>query len=197
MGTGTLRRAHAEQRVTAVQNEYSLLWRGPEKWVGGLPHDRSALRAAEPSAQHGAGGVGATLGGAETGNASSDRTRMADGAKAVGRANSRHDPDASLAREPRSRCGSLHAAGARRPEYGRFVDPDPGRAATTKRARSLGIGSSSQEVMSRSRQRRSLRTRSLLLRAMVGCSERASIRSRYLRRRLHTVAPQASLPGKP
>jgi aryl-alcohol dehydrogenase-like predicted oxidoreductase len=35
MGPNTLRRAHAEQRVTAVQNEYSLLWRGPEKWVLG------------------------------------------------------------------------------------------------------------------------------------------------------------------
>ena len=33
MGTETLRRAHAEQPVTAVQNEYSLLWRGPEKKV--------------------------------------------------------------------------------------------------------------------------------------------------------------------
>jgi len=33
MGPATLRRAHAEQRVTAVQNEYSLLWRGPEKWL--------------------------------------------------------------------------------------------------------------------------------------------------------------------
>ena len=33
MGPGTLRRAHAEQRVSAVQNEYSLLWRGPEKWL--------------------------------------------------------------------------------------------------------------------------------------------------------------------
>jgi aryl-alcohol dehydrogenase-like predicted oxidoreductase len=33
MGPNTLRRAHAEQRVTAVQNEYSLLWRGPETWV--------------------------------------------------------------------------------------------------------------------------------------------------------------------
>ncbi|MDB5886318.1 MAG: Aldo/keto reductase [Polaromonas sp.] len=33
MGPNTLRRAHAEQRVTAVQNEYSMLWRGPEKWV--------------------------------------------------------------------------------------------------------------------------------------------------------------------
>jgi aryl-alcohol dehydrogenase-like predicted oxidoreductase len=35
MGQATLRRAHAEQPVTAVQNEYSLLWRGPEKWVLG------------------------------------------------------------------------------------------------------------------------------------------------------------------
>ncbi|MDZ4361780.1 aldo/keto reductase [Brevundimonas sp.] len=33
MGQQTLRRAHAEQPLTAVQNEYSLLWRGPEEWV--------------------------------------------------------------------------------------------------------------------------------------------------------------------
>jgi len=33
MGPNTLRRAHAELPVTAVQNEYSMLWRGPEKWV--------------------------------------------------------------------------------------------------------------------------------------------------------------------
>ncbi|MDG2527303.1 aldo/keto reductase [Caulobacter endophyticus] len=33
MGPQTLRRAHAALPVTAVQNEYSLLWRGPEKWV--------------------------------------------------------------------------------------------------------------------------------------------------------------------
>ncbi|NQE61384.1 aldo/keto reductase [Caulobacter sp. RHG1] len=33
MGQQTLRRAHAALPVTAVQNEYSLLWRGPEKWV--------------------------------------------------------------------------------------------------------------------------------------------------------------------
>lgn len=33
MGPQTLRRAHAEQPLAAVQNEYSLLWRGPEKWV--------------------------------------------------------------------------------------------------------------------------------------------------------------------
>jgi aryl-alcohol dehydrogenase-like predicted oxidoreductase len=36
MGQSTLRRAHAEQPVTAVQNEYSLLWRGPENWVLGV-----------------------------------------------------------------------------------------------------------------------------------------------------------------
>ncbi len=33
MGLGTLRRAHATLPVTAVQNEYSMLWRGPENDV--------------------------------------------------------------------------------------------------------------------------------------------------------------------
>jgi aryl-alcohol dehydrogenase-like predicted oxidoreductase len=33
MGPNTLRRAHAELPVTAVQNEYSLLWHGPERLV--------------------------------------------------------------------------------------------------------------------------------------------------------------------
>ena len=33
MGLGTLRRAHAGLPLTAVQNEYSMLWRGPEKEV--------------------------------------------------------------------------------------------------------------------------------------------------------------------
>ncbi|MCC7371994.1 MAG: aldo/keto reductase [Chloroflexi bacterium] len=33
MGPGTLRRAHATLPVTAVQNEYSMLWRGPEQDV--------------------------------------------------------------------------------------------------------------------------------------------------------------------
>ncbi len=33
MGLNTLRRAHATLPVTAVQNEYSILWRGPEKEV--------------------------------------------------------------------------------------------------------------------------------------------------------------------
>lgn len=33
MGLETLRRAHAALPVTAVQNEYSMLWRGPEKGV--------------------------------------------------------------------------------------------------------------------------------------------------------------------
>lgn len=35
MGQQPLRRAHAEQPLAAVQNEYSLLWRGPEEWVLG------------------------------------------------------------------------------------------------------------------------------------------------------------------
>src|SRR5205085_12472405 len=29
-GIGTIRKAHAVQRVTALQSEYSLFWRGPE-----------------------------------------------------------------------------------------------------------------------------------------------------------------------
>jgi aryl-alcohol dehydrogenase-like predicted oxidoreductase len=33
MGLNTLRRAHAALPVTAVQNEYSMLWRGPEQSV--------------------------------------------------------------------------------------------------------------------------------------------------------------------
>ncbi|WP_052025503.1 aldo/keto reductase [Novosphingobium sp. AP12] len=33
MGPNTLRRAHAELPVTAVQNEYSMLWRGPKETV--------------------------------------------------------------------------------------------------------------------------------------------------------------------
>lgn len=33
MGLDTLRRAHAEQPVSAVQSEYSMLWRGPEQRV--------------------------------------------------------------------------------------------------------------------------------------------------------------------
>lgn len=33
MGLNTLRRAHAEVPVTAVQNEYSMVWRGPEEEV--------------------------------------------------------------------------------------------------------------------------------------------------------------------
>lgn len=33
MGLNTLRRAHAEQPVSAVQSEYSMLWRGPQEQV--------------------------------------------------------------------------------------------------------------------------------------------------------------------
>jgi len=33
MGPNTLRRAHAELPITAVENEYSMLWRGPEQEI--------------------------------------------------------------------------------------------------------------------------------------------------------------------
>jgi aryl-alcohol dehydrogenase-like predicted oxidoreductase len=36
MGPKTLRRAHAELPVSAVQNEYSMLWRGPEQEILGI-----------------------------------------------------------------------------------------------------------------------------------------------------------------
>jgi len=36
MGPNTLRRAHAELPVSAVESEYSMLWRGPEKLVLGI-----------------------------------------------------------------------------------------------------------------------------------------------------------------
>ena len=39
MGLNTLRRAHAALPLTAVQNEYSMLWRGPEKEVIPLCED--------------------------------------------------------------------------------------------------------------------------------------------------------------
>ena len=50
MGLGTLRRAHAALPVTAVQNEYSMLWRGPERDVlAGLRGAGHRLRAVEPA----------------------------------------------------------------------------------------------------------------------------------------------------
>ena len=50
MGLKTLRRAHAALPVTAVQNEYSMLWRGPEEEViPTLRRTRHRLRAMEPA----------------------------------------------------------------------------------------------------------------------------------------------------
>ena len=50
MGPNTLRRAHASLPVTAVQNEYSILWRGPEKrGHSDLRGARNRLRAVEPA----------------------------------------------------------------------------------------------------------------------------------------------------
>lgn len=38
-GPGTVRRAHAEQPLTAIQNEYSMLWRGPEAEILPICHE--------------------------------------------------------------------------------------------------------------------------------------------------------------
>jgi aryl-alcohol dehydrogenase-like predicted oxidoreductase len=68
MGPNTLRRAHAELPLAAVQNEYSMLWRGPEAWV---------LRACEEL------GIGlvcwSPLGVGFLNGAIDERTRYADG----------------------------------------------------------------------------------------------------------------------
>jgi aryl-alcohol dehydrogenase-like predicted oxidoreductase len=53
MGPKTLRRAHAELPVTAVQNEYSMLWRGPEQEI--LASARSSASASCPWAPLGFG----------------------------------------------------------------------------------------------------------------------------------------------
>ena len=47
-GTKTLRRAHAEQPLTVIQNEYSMLWRGPEAEV--LPICEELASASSPGA---------------------------------------------------------------------------------------------------------------------------------------------------
>jgi aryl-alcohol dehydrogenase-like predicted oxidoreductase len=53
MGPNTLRRAHAELPVSAVQNEYSMLWRGPEQEI--LGSARSSASASCRSAPLGYG----------------------------------------------------------------------------------------------------------------------------------------------
>ena len=52
-GVQTLRRAHAVQPVTALQNEYSLWWRAPETngILAGLRRARHRLRALQPARQ--------------------------------------------------------------------------------------------------------------------------------------------------
>ena len=50
MGTNTLRRAHAVQPVSAVQSEYSMLWRGPEdEGPRSLRRTGHRLRPMEPA----------------------------------------------------------------------------------------------------------------------------------------------------
>jgi aryl-alcohol dehydrogenase-like predicted oxidoreductase len=50
MGPNTLRRAHAELPVSAVQNEYSMLWRGPEQGLLALCRATGRrIRAVQPA----------------------------------------------------------------------------------------------------------------------------------------------------
>jgi len=63
-GVQTIRRAHAVQPVTAVQNEYSLWWRRPEEEVlstleelgiGFFPSDASSFHSRSPQSESGVG----------------------------------------------------------------------------------------------------------------------------------------------
>ena len=135
-GAQTVRRAHAVQPVTALQNEYSLWTRGPETngileaceelGIGFVPYSplgKGFLTGAmnkdtrlgegdfrkHPAAFY-TGGVGEEPGAGrsaeahrrrEEGDARADRARLAAGAEAVDRANSRHHQAPPARGEPR------------------------------------------------------------------------------------------------
>ena len=145
-GAKTIRRAHAVQPVTALQSEYSLWTRTPEKEViptleelgiGFVPYSplgkgfltgkinenttfdssdfRSTLPRFTPEALKANQALIDLLGSiaeAEEGDSCSDRTRLAAGAKAVDRSDSRHDEAKPPRREHRS---SGSRTDARRP----------------------------------------------------------------------------------
>ena len=129
-GAQTIRRAHAVQPVTALQSEYSLWWREPEKeilrrsrnfGIGFVPYSplgkgfltgkinenttfdstdfRSTLPRFTPEARKANQALVDLLGKyrrTEEGDARADRTRLAAGAEAVDRSDSRHDEAARL-----------------------------------------------------------------------------------------------------
>ena len=157
----TIRRAHAVQPVTALQNEYSLWWRRPEQGVIAtleelgiglvpysplgkgfltgamndqtrfrkrrLPLEAAALHARGAQGQSGAGRPSDRDRGAEEGDAGPDRARLAAGAKALDRPDSRHDEAASPGREHRRGASRTDAGRPQRDRERRCEDRSSGR----------------------------------------------------------------------
>lgn len=104
MGLKTLRRAHAALPVSAVQSEYSMLWRGPEESVLGVCEE---------------------LGGAQTGDAGANFAGMAVGEEALDCAHSGDDADGAHARQYRRRQRAFHGCRAGRAERRSRRDSNP------------------------------------------------------------------------
>jgi aryl-alcohol dehydrogenase-like predicted oxidoreductase len=139
-GVQTIRRAHAVQPVTALQSEYSLWWREPQREVlptleelgigfvpfsprQGVPHRqdrreddvrsrrlpqrRPAIHGGEPEGESRLRRVVKDVRRAEERHTSAGRARMAAGAKALDRADPRHDEVTSTRREHRRGTRSI------------------------------------------------------------------------------------------
>lgn len=145
MGLGTLRRAHAELPVAAVQNEYSMLWRGPEAeliplceefGIGFVPWSplgvgflTGAIDARTRFAEGDIRGIETRFAPAnlsanlalvtllgdwvarKSANSRADRAGLADGAKAVDRADPGQHTDGAYAGKYRRGRNQLHAPG--------------------------------------------------------------------------------------
>ena len=181
MGPKTLRRAHAALRVSAVQNEYSMLWRGPEEVVIPLceelgigfvpwsPLGVGFLTGAIDARTRFADGdirkvesrfspenlpqnlklveLVKTWAERKRCHSRPDRAGVADGAEALDRAHPGHDTDGAHAREHRSRCRSIHAAGDRGSECVRRGDQDRRRPPPGRGAGPVRRGGRSEELM--------------------------------------------------
>mgnify|MGYP002385655458 CR=1 FL=1 len=103
-GAQTVRRAHAVQPVTALQNEYSLWTRGPE--TNGILQACEELGIALVAySPLGKGFLTEADGGQKAGDDCSDRACVAPGAEALDRPDPRHDQAASPGRKSwRRRC---------------------------------------------------------------------------------------------
>ncbi|WP_433305594.1 aldo/keto reductase [Actinoplanes sp. CA-030573] len=119
----TVRRAHAVQPVTAVQNEYSLWWKRPEAeiipmceelGIGLVPYQPGSRRPARGDRR------------AEEGHARADRAGLAARAEAVDRADPRYPPPGTPAGEHRRRRRAPDRRGPRRDRRGHRAGRDPG-----------------------------------------------------------------------